>query len=149
VYDAKPADYKPSNPVLFPEYLKTISAECRVYEIPLTVAYNFGRSPKHGTFVAAGLSSFIMKKEEYRYKYQYPGSPDPWYYTHKEENKFKHYFSSLSLSGGYQRRINKTFSLAVEPYFKLPLAGVGYGKIKLNNAGILFSLNVSPFQSGK
>jgi hypothetical protein len=52
----------------------------------------------------------------------------------------------LTLSAGYQRKINRTFSIAAEPYIKVPLAGVGYGKVKLNSAGVLFSVNISPFQ---
>jgi hypothetical protein len=149
VYDAAPGDYKPSVSVLYPNYLEKISADCKVYEIPLTVGYNFGRSAKSIPFVSAGLSSFVMKKEKYDYYYLYPGNPQPTNsYTHIENNKYKHYFSVLSLSAGYQRRINSTFSLSAEPYLKLPLAGVGYGKVKLNSAGILFSLNISPTGAG-
>jgi hypothetical protein len=140
-------DYKPVVPLTNTTYLKDISANCKVYEIPLSLAYNFGGSKRHRTFTALGLSSFIMKKEDYTYEYRYPGAP-PIYYTHAEKNKYKHYFSVLALSGGYQHRINKTFSVTVEPYLKLPLAGVGYGKIKLSSGGVLFSLNVSPFQQG-
>jgi hypothetical protein len=85
-----------------------------------------------------------MKKETYTYEYKYPGAP-PIYYTHTEKNKYKHYFSVFSLSGGYQRRINKTFSVMAEPYIKIPLAGVGYGKVKLAGAGILFSVAAKLF----
>ncbi|MBL7745534.1 MAG: hypothetical protein JNN00_18835 [Chitinophagaceae bacterium] len=148
IYDAKPSDYKPSVPVLYPNYLKNIAADCKVYEIPLTLAYSFGRSAKGHPFASAGLSSIIMKEENYRYQYVYPGGTT-YNYLHSESNKYKHYFSVLSLSGGYQRRVSKIFSLTIEPYVKLPLAGVGYGKVKLSSAGILFSVNVSPFRVGQ
>jgi hypothetical protein len=36
-------------------------------------------------------------------------------------------------------------SLTVEPYFKLPLQGVGYGKVKLNSGGIVFTLSTRLF----
>ena len=144
VYTASKYDYKPTVPPP-PTYLEKIDANCRVYEIPLSLAYNFGKSEKQNTFVSAGLSSFIMKKETYDYVYLYPSNPNPYIYTHKEDNKYKHYFSVLTLSGGYQRRINKVLSLSAEPYIKLPLGGVGYGKVKLKSAGILFSANIKPF----
>lgn len=150
IYEASPAEYKPTVPPQAINYLKNISADCKVYEIPLSLAYNFGKSEKHKTFASIGLSSFIMKKETYDYLYEYPGSPNPitFNYIHTVKNENKHYFSVLALSGGYQRRINRMLSVTAEPYFKLPLGGVGYGKVKLNSFGILFSLNISPFKPG-
>ena len=92
----------------------------------------------------AGLSSYIMKKENYVYWYKMPNG-STYSYTKTINDEYKHYFSVLILSGGYEYRINSSFSLTAEPYIKLPLAGVGYGKIKLNSAGVLFSLKMSPF----
>jgi len=149
VYVAKPYQYKPTNPVNT-NYLIDISANCKVYEIPLSLSYNFGKSEKHKTFVSAGLSSFIMKKETYDYFYEYPSSPPvAHHYIHTVNNENKHYFSVLSLSAGYQRKVNRILSVTAEPYFKLPLAGVGYGKVKLNSFGLMFSVNVSPFTPKK
>ncbi|HEY6502479.1 MAG TPA: hypothetical protein VIZ28_00770 [Chitinophagaceae bacterium] len=145
VYSASPDQYKPSPPLPNPNYLSDISADCKVYEIPLSLAYNFGRSAKHKTFASVGLSTLVMKKETYDYVYYYPGNPTPYPHTLTINNGSKHYFSILTLSGGYQRRINKTFSVAAEPYIKLPLAGIGFGNVKLNSAGILFSVSISPF----
>jgi hypothetical protein len=33
----------------------------------------------------------------------------------------------------------------VEPYFKLPLSGVGFGKVKLNSGGVLVTAVIKPF----
>jgi len=52
----------------------------------------------------------------------------------------------LDLSAGYEYTLNKRFSLAAEPYVKLPFSGVGAGKIKLNSAGVLFTLTMKPFK---
>jgi hypothetical protein len=147
VYSASPDDYKPSVQLVNPNYLYNINGNCKVYEIPVSFAYNFSQSKKHSLFAAVGLSTLIMKKETYDYEYKY-ASGQSWYYTKTITNQNKHYFSVLTLSGGYQRKINNTFSIAAEPYIKLPLTGIGYGKVKLNSAGILFSVNVSPFQAG-
>jgi hypothetical protein len=145
VYSAAPGYYKLPVPPQNPDYLYEIAADCKVYEIPLSLAYNFNPSKKNSLFAAVGLSSFIMKKEIYDYQYKYPAGPS-WTYRHTEENKNRHYFSVMALSAGYERRINKTFSIMAEPYFKIPLAGVGYGKVKLNSMGIAVSVNIKPFQ---
>lgn len=58
----------------------------------------------------------------------------------------KHYFSVFNLSAGYQKNISKSVSLTVEPYIRVPLSGVGYGKVKLNSSGVLFTFGIKPFE---
>ncbi len=126
-------------------YLQTVDANCKVYEIPLTASYNFARTKKGSWFVSAGLSSYFMKKESYNYLYKYPSGT---IYTdnYSVSNKNKHYFSIIDFSAGYERKINEKLSLSAEPYIKLPVTGIGVGKIKLSSAGVLFSVNVKPFK---
>jgi len=146
IYTANKYNYKPDNPGPT-NNLEKIDADCKVYEVPLSVAYNFINAQKHSFFGSMGLSSLFMKKEEYQYLYKYPGPPVTTYVHTKElYNENQHYFSVLTLSAGYTRRLNKTFSVSAEPYIKLPLAGIGYGHVKLNSMGVLFSVNVAPFR---
>ena len=79
----------------------------------------------------------------YYYKYSAGGPTIQKKRTILDENK--HYFSVLTLSGGYQKNIGKSFSIMAEPYIKLPLSGVGYGKVKLNSGGLLISVAYKPF----
>ncbi len=146
IYDVGANDYHaPLSGQFNYTYLQHIGADCRVYEIPLILNFNFAAVKNHRWFVATGLSSYLMKKESYIYYYKYPtGNAYDKYLSIRNQNK--HYFSVLDLSGGYEYDINKRFSVAVEPYVKLPLSGVGAGKIKLNSAGILFSLTMNPFK---
>ncbi len=127
------------------DYLQSIDADCKVYEIPLVLNYNFGNVKNHSWFAAAGLSSYLMKKESYEYYYKYP-SGNTYNKFWSVSNKNKHYFSVLDLSAGYEHALNKRFSFAAEPYLKLPLSGIGAGKIKLNSAGILFTVTMKPFK---
>jgi hypothetical protein len=125
-------------------YLYYITANCKVYEIPMTVSYNFDKHKSHQWFVGGGLSSYLMKKESYEYYYKYPSG----YIDSKSwsiSNQNQHYFAILDISGGYQYSFNKKLSLTTEPYLKIPLVGVGAGKVKLHSAGILFTLHVKPF----
>ncbi len=145
VYTADSADYHP--PKVFWSYfsnLQTIDANCLVYEIPVSLAYRFGETRKHGWFLAAGLSSYLMKKETYDYNYKDSWN-QPQSYRRSYNNENNHYFSVLGISGGYQYRVNDRFSLLAEPYMKLPLGGFGFGKVRLSSAGLLFTASYKPF----
>lgn len=146
VYTADPDDYHPPYNVwtAYPN-IKNIDANCKVYEIPVTVDYMISQTKNHGWFVSAGLSSFLMKEETYDYHFKPNTSPTYITVTRRINNENKHYFSVLGLSGGYTREINKNFSLRAEPYAKFALGGVGYGKVKLNGGGVLFSAVIKPF----
>lgn len=147
VYDARPSDYKPESPPPNPDYLYRIDADCKVFEIPISLSYNLLRSPKYKVFAGAGISSFIMKRESYDYVYKYPGSDDEHIYNWTIRDQNKHPFSVLTFSAGYERMFGKRLSVAAEPYLKLPLAGVGLGKVRLQSAGLMFSVNYRPFGS--
>ncbi|MGN6292162.1 MAG: hypothetical protein ACTHMV_05400 [Chitinophagaceae bacterium] len=145
LYTADSSDYHP--PKNFWNYypsLQKIEANCLVFEIPLNVIYTFPSAKKHEWFVSAGVSSYLMKKENYEYYYKNPGG-QPAYRSWDIENENNHFFSILQLSGGYQYRFSERFSLMAEPYFKLPMSGVGFGKVKLNNTGVLFTVGYKPF----
>ncbi|HYC40917.1 MAG TPA: hypothetical protein VEB63_10585 [Chitinophagaceae bacterium] len=145
VYSASANEYSPP-PVFWTYYsnLDKVDADCDVYEIPVTLSYRFAAGARGSWFAGAGASSYLMKKETYNYHYKDTyGRPTSREYTIRDQNR--HYFSVLTLSGGYQRRLNNNFSVAAEPYFKLPVSGVGYGKVKLNSAGVMLSASFRPF----
>lgn len=150
IYTASPDAYQA--PAIFYTYypnLEKVEADCKIYEIPVSISYNFGLGSKQKWFASAGISSYLMKSETYNYFYKY--SPSGPTVTRKWiiNNENKHYFSILTLSAGYLHNINKRISILVEPYIKMPLKGVGYGKVKLNSGGLLFSLGIKPFGSKK
>ena len=150
VYAASPDAYNPP-PIFwnYYPYLEKVDADCKVYEIPVLASYHFGKPGKRHWFVSAGLSSLIMKQEDYHYTYKYTPNGTTHYRDWSVKNENKHFFSVATVSGGYQKNIGKSITLTAEPYLKLPLGGVGYGKVKLNSTGILFSVLVKPFQQNK
>jgi hypothetical protein len=146
VYTALPDAYHP--PAVFYTYypyLEKVDADCKVLEIPVSLSYHFNTSHSQNWFVTAGLSSFLMKKEEYNYYYKRSTTGPVYQRKWTINNENKHFLSALTLSGGYQRTISRHLSVLIEPYLKLPLTGVGYGKVKLHSAGVLFSVGVNPF----
>jgi len=142
IYAADPDDYHSNYTP--PASLQKIEANCLVYEIPLNVLYSFPKPKKHNWFVGGGLSSYLMKEETYEYIHK-----DPWgqirYYTAHYKNENAHFFSVANLSGGYQYHFSDRFSIMAEPYLKIPLSGVGQGKVHLNSGGILFTAALKPF----
>jgi hypothetical protein len=150
VYSADPDDYyPPDNFWAYYPNLENIDANCKVYDIPITVDYKISRKKKESWFVSAGVSSLLMKEETYEYYFKPNYSPTYLTYTRTINNENKHYFSVLNLSGGYTRVLNKNISLQAEPYVKIAMDGVGYGKVKLNSGGVLFSAIIKPFASKK
>lgn len=146
VYSAKPSEYDlPPNILAYYPNLRKIDADCDVLELPLLVSYQFGRSAKQQWMGTAGISSIFMKKEKYDYHFRpTPGSPEiTKSYTLRNESI--HHYSIATLSVGYKRQLSKNVSLTAEPYIKMPLKGVGLGKVKLHSGGVMLTVAVSPF----
>lgn len=140
-YDADSADYHMPYPI---HKLEKVEADCYVFEIPLSLVYHFRPEKKQSWFVSGGVSSYIMKRETYGYYYKNSWGQSQYYdRTYKNENT--HLFSVIGLSGGYQHRLSDKLSLQAEPYLRIPVEGIGVGKVKLNNTGVLFTINYKPF----
>lgn len=121
--------------------IKSIDANCKVYEIPLLVRYDFTPGKKLSLFATAGLSSYIMKKEAYYFYYDRSGAAHEAgsYYTGN-----KSLFSVLRLSAGIEKKISKNFSAFASPGIAVPLAGVGEGEVKLYSTDLMIGLKFSP-----
>jgi len=145
VYTAAPQDYKFTTLPPNYRYLTEIYGDCNVLAIPVNLYWNF-KSKKKGSFYAGtGLTSLLMKKERYDYVYTYP-SGTSYTYVGKHSNENKHLFSILNLSAGYRHAIGRKAFVAAEPYLQVPLnSGVGAGKVKLNSAGVLFTVGIKLF----
>lgn len=115
----------------------SIEAACKVLDIPINLRYDISQASDRRWFVSTGISSYKMLNEKYTYNYaphtygiKWPG----W-----EGSTGSYRFGILNLSMGFERQIGKNFTLQAEPYFKVPLAQVGLGKIKLNTTGLYIS----------
>jgi hypothetical protein len=123
--------------------LNKIKANCLVYQIPVSVVYNFAKAKSHSWFVSGGVSSYFMKSEKYDYIYTHQNMT--WRSQYAVKNKNEYLVATLNLSAGYQYNFNKRLSLMAEPYLGLPLGGVGEGDVKLKSAGVMFTLGYKPF----
>ncbi|MBO2010543.1 hypothetical protein [Hymenobacter negativus] len=113
-----------------------VDGACTVLDVPLNLRYDAVVRPQARLFGSVGLSSFFMQRERYMYDYTEYNTPYVWDRTYVNENQ--HLFSVLNLSFGYEHRLGTHWSLQAEPYLKVPLAGVGVGKVQLTSGGVFF-----------
>ena len=118
-----------------------VNANCLVFEIPITIRYTFLQKPTVNYYVTAGVSSFIMKKEDYNYDYLWNNYPTAGTYSYTGN---KNLFSILSFSAGIEEKLSSQFSLQAEPSINIPIAGVGEGSVKLYSAGIQVGIKYIP-----
>ena len=120
-----------------------VSGSCNMFEFPINIRYDISYNNKGRFFANTGLSSYIMDKQDYvcvYYNNQGLLKEYPW----KTDSNFDHFLSNLNLSVGYERTIGKNFSVQAEPYFKVPLKGLGYGSIRMNSYGMFFTVKYKP-----
>ncbi|WP_221394679.1 hypothetical protein [Dyadobacter sp. NIV53] len=143
VYNAKageyewPSDWKPQK-----VYPTSVDGTCKIFEIPLNLRYDISQSDRSRWFAGAGVSSYYMGNEKYIYNYPEHTYGDVW---RDYETKTGWYLlSHANASIGYEYRISKKLSLLAEPYVKIPIKKVGYGKVDLFTAGMWLSIRYTP-----
>jgi hypothetical protein len=113
-----------------------VDGYCTMLEIPVNLKFDLTQKTKYSWFAIAGLTSYFMKKEAYDFLYYYANTGNYAIHPRSYTNASKNLFSVLQLSGGYNRKLNGTFDLRLEPYMKLPLTGLGYGKLRFSSTGM-------------
>jgi hypothetical protein len=129
-YEIYGADYSNSG-YTPPSAITSVNADCRVLDIPINLNYQFYSNQKNAFSIGSGLSSYFMLREHYQFNY---ANNTEWNYNLANQNK--HVLSVLNLNATYQRQVSQKFNVIAQPYFKLPLKGVGYERINLQSAGI-------------
>ncbi|HEY4287554.1 MAG TPA: outer membrane beta-barrel protein [Puia sp.] len=134
------AEYFKLKPYVQPNQdLKSLDGTCYMWEIPINVRYNFSQSEKNKWFATAGLSTYLMTSENYNYNYDWWGptgntgtGSKPW----DIKKPSQYWFSIINLSAGYEHRIGGIGNLRIEPYVRVPLTGVGTGKLNILSTGV-------------
>lgn len=143
-YTAHGADYFPPKPSgTFLDYvtLTKVIGDCFMYELPVNVRFDALATRKNYLYTSVGLSSYFMKKENYDFHYtdNMTGSYGSKYLSYN--SKLKNWFKVLNLSVGYERMLNKRLSVQAEPYMKLPLEGLAFGRMKLSSYGLFLGVH--------
>jgi Outer membrane protein beta-barrel domain len=135
-YNVKAGSYWSTVPIT------KVEAACLIYEVPIAAQYHFLQKKSFNAYVGTGLSSYIMKTEDYTYFYKrynvdYARS---FSYTGNQ-----HLFSTALLSVGVEKNISKRFAIQFEPTISIPLIGVGDGTVKLFSTSLLLGVKYRPF----
>lgn len=93
-------DFPNTNPTWLKNNLTGLDASCNVLEIPLAASYKIADNARRSINLNAGLSSYLMLKEDYIFKY------DNQYGTERERtlqktNANQHLMSVMDLSATY------------------------------------------------
>lgn len=116
--------------------LLNVDGTCYMWEIPLNVRYNFSTNPRMKWFATAGLSTYLMSSEKYAYQAEYTSGTPTWAGSWNIHNPSQYWFSIVNLSAGFEERLGKIGNLRLEPYIRLPLSGIGTGKLPIMSAGL-------------
>jgi hypothetical protein len=123
----------------------SVNGDCSMWEIPLSIRYDFKSASRQSLFVTAGVSSYLMNREDYNYTYYYPSTGQTWDFYKSYPSNSKYLLSNLQLSAGYTFKLGKTIALRFEPYVKVPLKGMGIGSIHLQSAGFHIGISKEVF----
>lgn len=120
-----------------------VDAECIVYEIPVSVRYYFIERKKLNVYSGAGVSSYLMKNEDYVVHFLRNNMPyaREWYYTGNQN-----LFSTFILLVGAEKKLTKKLNIQIEPSVSIPLKGVGEGSVKLFSTGLQLGVKYFPFK---
>ncbi|HTQ28156.1 MAG TPA: outer membrane beta-barrel protein [Puia sp.] len=123
-----------------------VQGNCSMFEIPLTIRYDFSTGKKTAFFVNGGVSSYLMKNENYQFYCSDPAWPNYVWRTGWQayNNPQGYLFAVADLSAGIEQQLGKGFSFQAEPYARIPLKGVGVGSLQLSSYGIYFSIRYAP-----
>ncbi|MCE7067316.1 hypothetical protein [Dyadobacter sp. CY326] len=140
-YSANANEYKLYDYVTKINTPYAVDGQCTMLEIPLGLRFNVMQREQSKLFVGAGVSSYYAQKEQYKYHYAK--------YVHYQKEGWKgktgwFLLSHINASVGYERSITQKLSLVAEPYIRIPVKGVGYGKVNLTTVGMWISLRYTP-----
>lgn len=125
-----PPGYTPTNGIT----ITAVNGKSRLYELPVNMKYTI-ISGKHNLFATTGISSYLMRTENYDYKYtqnNQPGGHNYLSYTKETKN----WFSVANFSIGYTHKLGTMGSIRVEPYLKVPLTNLGTANMPIMSTGL-------------
>lgn len=141
-YDIKPyltgiGNYHTS--YVFPTEPVSVSANCRMLEIPVNVSYQVYNKHNNKLSIGTGLSSYFMLREDYTFNYGNPYSTGPAGFS--VINKNRNIFSIVNLDATYIHQVNSKVGILIQPYLKVPLSNVGESQVRLQTSGVALGLS--------
>lgn len=121
-----------------PFSLEKVDAASKLTSVPVTLRYNFKSKNNSHFYAGGGFNALVLTHSE---SYQYTviktdnGNINDKTKAYKSITGAK-YFSSINMSAGYQAKLSNWCNFKVEPYYQLPIAKLGVGKLPVTNFGV-------------
>ena len=127
--------FNPKN-ITLPAYAQIVKLDgvCKMIEVPVTIKYNLRSSVKTNVSISGGVSSYFMKSERYNYTINHNGQQYPRNASYK--NSSTNLLAVATVGFGYNHSLGRGAMLRLEPYLKIPVTGVGIGKLPIMSTGI-------------
>lgn len=119
---------------VFPTEPVSVSANCRMLEVPINVNYQVYSKHNNKISIGTGLSSYFMLREDYKFNYSGPYDIGPTGFS--VINKNRNIMSIVNVDATYQHQVNSRVGIIIQPYLKVPLANVGESQVRLQTSGI-------------
>ncbi len=115
-----------------------VRAVCGIMDLPINLNFTVNPDSKIRFFIGTGISNYFILNEDYKYSFNDPNyyGSEGWQTT---ENSSA-WLGYINGSIGIESFIGKDWSLRVEPYAKIPIKKVGYGKVDLFGSGFMFTI---------
>jgi hypothetical protein len=125
-----------------------VDADCYVIDVPINLNYQVFKKKNISISVNSGLSSYFMLKEKYNYiKVEADGTSKLTALEFNNQNK--HILGVANIAVSFDHKVNRNLSIGVQPFYKVPLTGIGYYDSDLKSKGVAFSISLSPFGKKK
>lgn len=115
-----------------------VNAFTSVTEIPLTLQYNFRSSGTSRSFASVGTISSLVHKDRYNFDYNKNGEERSG--SRRYNKSADNLFTAIQISAGYERKLGNIGNVRIEPYYRLPLNGIGSANLPVTSIGINFGL---------
>ena len=114
--------------------LLSMNGSITVFEIPVRIKYDFAGGLHSNWFVSSGVSSFLVIRENNDYRTMVNGAPQN--FTGHYPGHAGYIPAAADFSIGYEWYITQKTMLRIEPYWQIPLKGIGMGSMQVMTTGI-------------
>ncbi len=114
--------------------INNLESNSSLIEIPLKARFDFIRKKQSNIFLTGGVSAYIMTKEKNQYNVTMNGTAEKVSGVYKKNNYGLP--AVAGFSAGYEYNFYKSLNIRIEPFLKIPLQGMGVGKLPVTSAGL-------------
>lgn len=103
---------------------------CEMYEIPIDINWH----PTLNSSIGVGVRSYLIQRQEYDlYFHNYSGAESKYNYVVEENHTA--WAPHLYFTAGYFFDLWNKGGLEIQPFYQLPLTGIGVGSVEWHSAG--------------